>query len=486
MKRQANEYELIVLGTGLAGLIAGTLLSIKNHEILLLKEKKYHSFFTKEGYWFLPFSNFLEKRFKVHSILKLAQALGLSLPSGDREEERRIQSGPGKAKEKVSFQIILPKARIDLFYKASLFKRELEREFPKETAQIETFYQEVRQIHQLLKAMEAKESSDLFFPVMPRSFIKRWLMFEALPKVRTDERLSLFSKEFKEFIQLQLISLGNFHSNQFPISLTTYLLFNDERDEWASAMDTEKLKETILGKYFQSGGRVEEIEGVDKVERRWRREFILSVKGRQGLLRSNSILLNSPLHRLSNLLGRKEKVLSPWREKVKPHSMLIPLFLGIREKALPVGMKDLVVSILDLNKPYEGGNVLFISISPKGDEREAPEGKRALTVQSLWDQNSFTEHQKGVMEHLHHLFPFLEKYIEFTDWSWAEEQSSCWSYPHFLYEAAPGFLWREGVVPTHISKNLYFAGKENFPYLGLEGEILSGLMVGQQILKKLS
>jgi phytoene dehydrogenase-like protein len=486
MKRQANEYELIVLGTGLAGLIAGTLLSIKNHEVLLLKEKKYHSFFTKEGYRFPPFSNFLKKRLKLNFILKLAQALGLSLFSGDREEERWVQTRPGKPKEKVSFQVILPKARIDLFYKTLLFQKELEREFPKETAQIETFYQEMGQIRQLLKTMEAEESSGLFFPVMARSLIKRWLKFENLPKGRMDERLSLFSKEFREFIQLQLISLGNLHSNQFPISLAAYLLFSDEKDEWASEMDVEKLKETIFGKYFQSGGRVEEIEGVEKVEMRRRREFILSIKGRQGLLRSNLILLNSPLHRLSNLLGRKEKVLSPWREKVKPHSMLIPLFLGIREKAMPVGMRDLLVSILDLNKPYEGGNVLFISISRKGDETEAPEGKRALAVQSLWDQNSFTEHQKGVMEHLHHLFPFLEKYIEFADWSWAEEQSSCWSYPHFLYEAAPGFLWREGVAPTHISKNLYFTGKENFPYLGLEGEVLSGLMVGQQILQKLS
>jgi hypothetical protein len=37
-----------------------------------------------------------------------------------------------------------------------------------------------------------------------------------------------------------------------------------------------------------------------------------------------------------------------------------------------------------------------------------------------------------------------------------------------------------------MSKNIYLVGKENFPYLGLEGEIFSGLMVGEQILKKYS
>jgi hypothetical protein len=40
------------------------------------------------------------------------------------------------------------------------------------------------------------------------------------------------------------------------------------------------------------------------------------------------------------------------------------------------------------------------------------------------------------------------------------------------------------MVPMRISKNIYFVGKENFPYLGLGGEVFSGLTVAQQILKK--
>jgi hypothetical protein len=40
------------------------------------------------------------------------------------------------------------------------------------------------------------------------------------------------------------------------------------------------------------------------------------------------------------------------------------------------------------------------------------------------------------------------------------------------------------VVPAQLSKNLYFVGKENFPYLGLEGEILSGRLVGKKLLEK--
>jgi len=88
------------------------------------------------------------------------------------------------------------------------------------------------------------------------------------------------------------------------------------------------------------------------------------------------------------------------------------------------------------------------------------------------------------MEHLHRLFPFLERSIEFADSSWVKGQFLCWSYPLFLYETNHDFKWGDRVVPARLSRNLYFVGKENFPYLGLEGEILNGWLVGKQILEK--
>jgi hypothetical protein len=223
----------------------------------------------------------------------------------------------------------------------------------------------------------------------------------------------------------------------------------------------------------------------------WIKRITLLPKGEERIFRPNFLIFNSPLHRLSNLLGKKGRLLSKWGERIAPRYVLIPLFLGIREKVVPVGMRDLLVSILELNKPYEGGNLLFLGLSQKGDETEAPDGRRALTVESLmdpkkWDPDSFAEHQKGVMKHLYYLIPFLEEHVEFMDWEWTNHHFPSWSYPHFFYETPFHFQWRKGVVPNRISKNLYFIGKENFPYLGMEGEVLSGLMVAQQILEKYS
>ena len=88
------------------------------------------------------------------------------------------------------------------------------------------------------------------------------------------------------------------------------------------------------------------------------------------------------------------------------------------------------------------------------------------------------------MKHLTYLIPFLEQFIEFADFDWTREQVRRWSYPHFLYETPGKLVWREGLVPNRLSKDLYLVGKENFPYLGLEGEVLGGLRVAKQILGK--
>ncbi len=491
MKWQGDEHEVIILGTGLGGLIAGAYLSKEHHPVLLLRENQYQSSCEEKGYRFIPFSNFSEKRIKSSLLKRISKDLGIASSIGHRGKSQRDEGKLKKPEQEVAFQVILPKSRIDLFYDRSMLQMELEREFPKEIARIENFYAEMEELQPLFMREMAKEKPGSFFPIQSRSLIKRWWPFNPFPKGRIGQRLAPFSREFREFIQLQWVSWGNLLSDQCPISLADYLLSREGTEEWESEIDSEILKENILKKFFQFGGEIEEIERVDRVEKRWRKGFTLFLKGNERTFQSRFLILNSPLHRLSALLGKKGRLLSKWGEKIRPRYVLIPLFLGVREKVIPVGMRDLLISILDPNKPYEGGNLLFLSLSRKGDETEAPDERRALTVESLmipekWDSDSFAEQQKGVMKHLSYLIPFIEEHVEFTDWDWANHHYPCWSYPHFYYETPSQFQWREGVVPNQISKGFHFVGKENFPYLGMEGEVLSGLMAARDILENYS
>jgi phytoene dehydrogenase-like protein len=488
MKQPGSDQEVIVLGSGLGGLVAGTLLERNNHPVLLLREKGYQSSYSTQGYHFLAFSNFSEKSLKPSLVRKISQALNLSLLMGTREDGKHAKVASDKLRQRSVYQVVLPKARIDVFSERSLSRNEWKREFPGEIAQIEEFYNELDQIQPLLEKENWKKHSSAFFPFQRRSLIKNIFSSDPFPKEKMDKRLSPFSKEFREFIQLQLISRGNFYSDQFPLSLVTQVLF-DGTNELNSDIDSEKVEKELLNQFLRSGGRIEEIDKVKEIDLGGQKGVTLTLDGSPAVFRSQFLIINSPLHRISPFFGKKRKGLSRWEQKIKPLYMMIPLFLGIHEKVVPVGMKDLLLSILDLEKPHDDGNLLFLSLSPQGDETKAPAGKRALTVESLmevgkWERTPLEEYQQGVLKHLYHLLPFLENYIEFVDFKWAGEHVPKWSYSHFLYQPTSDFCWREGVVPMRISKSAYFVGKENFPYLGLGGEVFSGLTVAHQILKK--
>jgi phytoene dehydrogenase-like protein len=489
MNRQANDYEIIVLGSGLGGLLAGALLAKKRRSVLLLKEKGYQTSCQRDGYRFTPFSNFSETRLRPSLLQRIYRELGLSSLNGTLEGNIPVKRDPGKKRGQFPLQVILPGSRIDLFDDPSLLTGEWKREFPREMAQIEPFYDELGLLQHQLKDRKEEETFP-FFPVDHRSFIRKRLSFSPRSKERMDKRLSCFSREFKEYLQLQLILWGNLFSDSFPISLAAYRLLHEERGEWVPSIELEKMVKRILDSFRASGGEIEEIESVKRVEKGWRKGFALSLEGDRRVFGCRSLLLNSPLHCFTDLLGKTGKSLSPWMKRIQPRYVLYPCFMGIRDKVVPVGMGDLLVSIRDLEKPYEEGNVLCLRLSPRGDEREAPEGRRALTVLSLAPFRSWTQlslaHQESIMNHLRRLIPFLEQNLDFADFEWACQQTGQWSYPHFLYETTGEFDWREGVIPTRISRDLYSIGKENFPYLGLEGEVLSGLMATSQVLERLS
>jgi phytoene dehydrogenase-like protein len=489
MKWLGNEQEVIVIGSGLGGLVAGTLLSKNNHSVLLLREKGYVSSCAIKGYHFVPYSNLSETCLKPSLIRKISQTLGISFLMGTREDGKQAKVASDKSKHGPTFQVVLPKARIDVFPQRSQSQREWKREFPREVSQIGGLYKELDQIQHLFQKVNGKKDPSGFsFPFQERSFAKRILSSDPFPNEEMDKKLLPFSKEFRQFIQLQLISWGNLYSDRFPISLAAHVLF-DETNELNSDMDVERLEIEVLNQFTRSGGRVEEIDRVKEIKPSRRKGFTLNLDGNPEVFRSQFLIINSPLHRISSFLGKKGKRLLKWGKRIKPRYVITPLFLGIHEKVIPVGMKDHLISLLDLEKPYEDGNLLFLSMSPKGDKTRAPEERRALTVEGLidagkWDQTHLVNYQQTVMKHLRHLFPFLENYIEFADFQWVSDQFPKWSYSHFLYESGSGFSWREGVVPMRMSKNIYFVGKENFPYWGLGGEVFSGLTVARQILRK--
>ncbi len=190
MKWLGNEQEVIVLGSGLGGLVAGTLLSRNNHSVLLLKEKQYQSSYAIKGYHFVPFSNLSEKCLKPSLIRKISQALSLPLLMGTREDGKQARAVSDKSKQSPNFQVVLPKARIDIFPQRSQSHREWKREFPKEVVQIEGFHNELDQIRDLFQKGNGKRKPSGFsFPFQKRSFFKKIFSSDPFSREEVDKKL---------------------------------------------------------------------------------------------------------------------------------------------------------------------------------------------------------------------------------------------------------------------------------------------------------
>src|SRR4030067_1662253 len=129
MKQQSEEFEVMILGSGLGGLIAGTWLSNANRHVLILKEEGYHPSYLKEGYQFVPFSNFSEKRIKLSLLEKISQALDFSFLTHGQAGIGEIELKLKRLRQKVAFQVILPKARVDLCSQRPMLQAEWKREF---------------------------------------------------------------------------------------------------------------------------------------------------------------------------------------------------------------------------------------------------------------------------------------------------------------------------------------------------------------------
>jgi len=472
---QVNEHDAILLGSGLASLVAGILLSREKHSVLLLKEKGYEPLFLKDGYQFIPFSSFSERLLRLSTLRWLFQLLNSPLPF-EFQNGKELNPPHLKTRREVTFQVILPTARIDLFCDRSRLEKEWKREFPGEIPQIHRLYDELG------------KHGEPWTPFhRPPSLLQRLFSSES------NLDLSHFSKEFRSTLELQLRAWSNFSSKGIPTSLASRLLYFGEEGDWVLNSDVDELEKSLWQEYHRAGGQVEEIEGVKKVTREWRKGFALHLEEDRRIIRSRTLIINCPLHRLSDFQGKGRRQLDHWRSLVEPRYVLYPFFLALREKGIPVGMRDFLVSVSDPGKAYDGGNLLYLSISPEGDRSKAPEGNRALTVESLlrwdkvkegWNPLWMDEQRESVLRHLGQLIPFLDHHVQFLESDRGRELVSHWSYPHFVYETHAEVHWRKGTVPTRISRNLYVAGRENLPFLGLEGEILSGGKAGREVLGK--
>ncbi|UCD71178.1 MAG: hypothetical protein JSW70_09290 [Syntrophobacterales bacterium] len=477
-----KRWDVVILGANASGILAGALLTKKGFSVLILDEKS-RAGYIHGKYRFRRFSNLSEFLVSRTIVEGFYQLLGLPFPNGEFTHRRDL-----------TCQILLPGHRVDISPDRTDLMAQMRREFSGNFALIETFYSQLQDKDWIRHNMMAIGDDQ---PVIDR--IGRWLAhsYHAL----SDKPLSAFlaslkgNKAFARFIDVQIKSMSYLFVDDSPLSLASHFIGILMQDEvYTDMMGPQGFIDRVKGEVLRGGGRITALESFSTIRiEPSQGEFKIYTKGETKPITSKVFIGNIPFSQLRRLiptafLGRK------WAEKGKrlwPKYFILSLNLGIDAMGIPVGLGDCFVSLRDLDAPYEMGNLLMVFVGSEGFG--APSGKRAVTVNALvpvTTGRSTRDGIKGVIEdmliHLLEVAPFLDRSIRLIDGRPSiERYHSKWTNSGILYGGPSSFRVGDEILPIVTPlEGLFLASRENFPYLGFEGEILSGIEAAEVVSKR--
>lgn len=477
-----RRWDVVILGANAGGILAGSLLTKKGFSVLILEEKvKAGSVHRK--YRFRRFSNLsdlLVSRGVVEGVYHL-----LDLPFAHEEFTHRAD---------LKCQILLPNLRVDISLDRAVLLDQMKREFPRDFGLIETFYSQLQEGDWICRNIMAIGDEQ---PLLGR--IGRWFghVYHAL----SDRPLSAFlasvkgDKAFARFIDVQIKSMSYLIADDPPISLASHLIGILLQDgAFIDIMGPQGFMDRVKGEAVRGGGKIKVLESFNTLRiEKSQGEFRIYAKGEGKPILSRVLIGDIPPIQLRRLIPTafSERKWSEEDKRLWPQYFILSLNLGIDAQGIPVGLGDCFVSLRDLDAPYENGNLLMVFVGPEGVG--APSGKRSVTVNAFVPVargKLFSAEIKGVIEdmliHLFEIAPFLDRSIRLIDGRPSiERYRSGWTNSDIIYGGPSSFRVGDEILPTITSmEGLFLSCRGNFPYLGFEGEVLSGIKAAEVVSKR--
>lgn len=474
-----RRWDVVILGANTSGILAGALLAKRGFSVLFLEDKG-ETAKPRGKYRFRQFSNLSEIFISRGVIEGVYQLLGLRLTDGEFAHRGDLKC-----------QILLPGHRIDIAAHRTDPLDEMKRAFPGNSGLIETFYSRLQEEDWIRRTMMALGHEE---PLLGQIGKRLALAYHAL----SDRRLSAFlgslkaDKAFTRFIDVQIKSMSYLYVDDSPLSLASHLTGILIREEvFMDVTSPRGFMDKVKKEAVKGGGRVKVLESFNRVQiEKSPGEFRIHTGGEDKAISSSVCIGNLPLSQLKKLIptafsGRK------WAEKeghLWPKYFILSLSLGLDARGVPVGLGDCFVSLRNMDAPYENGNLLIVLMGP--ESVGAPSGKKSVVVNAFipvdkgkWDRVKIKGVIENMLVHLLEVAPFLDRSIRLIDGRPSlERYADQWANRDIIYGGAPSFRVGSEMVPTATPvEGLFLACRENFPYLGFEGEILSGIKAAEAI-----
>jgi hypothetical protein len=477
-----RKCDVVILGANAGGIVAGALLTKKGFSVLMVEEKA-RAGSLRGKYRFRRFSNLSDLLVSRPVIEGVYHLLGLPFNHGEFSHRADLKC-----------QILLPHHRIDISLDRAILLDQMKREFPRDFGLIETFFHQIQERDWIRRTMMAIGDEQ---PLLDR--VGRWLGH--VYHTASDGPLSTFlasvkgDKAFARFIDVQVKTMSYLIADDLPFSLASHLVGILLQDE--ALMDIlvpRGFMNRVKGEVVREGGKINALESFNTLRiEKSQGEFRIHTKEEGHPILSRVVIGDIPFTQLRRLIptafsGRK------WDEKgnrLWPKYLVLSLNLGIDGRGIPIGLGDCFVSLRDADLPYENGNLLMVFMEPEGIG--APPGRRSVTINAFVpfaNGRSRGDEIKGVIEemmiHLSEVAPFLDRWIRVMDERPSlERYGSQWSCRDIIYETSSSFRVGEEILPIVTPmEGLFLTCRENFPYLGFEGEILSGIKTAEAVFKR--
>jgi phytoene dehydrogenase-like protein len=387
-------------------------------------------------------------------------------------------------------QIILPENRLDIFSGHKHLIQEVSREFPGREAKINALYEAVLHANRLLSKLI------MDYPTLRPGTIKKspgFLKNLALylrEKSRCDSIFrGIRDDSMRLFFESQLAVLSNRHPVEWKYSpMLPHIITKPLRGVFYPLGGKQVVLDALEDLFVRQGGVL--LKGSD-IDRITVKTGLYQIEGRAGeevLQFSSSHLIVSKawknMDRLLKADDRKARRFAGYLKRSEKQLHPFTLYMSVLDKGLPEKMSEYVALIPDKNKPLNDLNFIFAELSRREDYGRAPEGKRALSA-TIFLNKAPSNHQDGelsdladkLLQNLDGFLPFLSENIDFLDIGQCIDLSRKFEVTatHRYRTLRHSLLHLSTLSSKTPLKNVYMTGKDIFPDLGFEGEVLSGL-----------
>ena len=490
-----RDYDVIVIGSGIGGLVTATQLAAKGAKVLVLERYIIPGgsagYFEREGYKFDVGASMIfgfGEKGTTNLLTKALAAVGMNLET---------------IPDPVQIHYHLPEGvELKVHYQYEKFLQELINLFPQEAKGIRRFYDECWKVFNYLNSMDLLSLEEPRY--LMRTFLQHPLSCLGLAQYLPQNTGDIAQRYIKDPILLKFIDLECYCWSVMPASHTPMInagmVFSDRhyggvRYPKGGVGNIAQKLVTGLNNY---GGEIKYKARVTKI--------ILEAGKAVGVklatgeeYRAKRIVSNATrwdtfdkLLAPENLPPKEQK----WRNRYQKSPSFLSLHLGVREDIIPPGTECHHILLEDWNKMETSAGTIFVSIPTILDPSLAPPGHHIIhtfTPSNIaeWKNLSPKEYQdkkelaaENLINRLEAIFSGLTSALDYQEVGTPRTHRRFLGREDGTYGPIPrrklAGLLRMPFNCTEIP-GLYCVGDSTFPGQGLNAVAFSGMSCGHRI-----